>query len=637
MTTLEPLAVTMPKTQVPNEMLKNPALSLFAAPSTAGPITVAAAMRFTPDNTWAIGQYGANRPSELHVAGYSTFGASVDILAGAFRVTTGGSATINGPIYGSSMRLTFGGLDWQNDNLYDVGNSATNRPRTGHFATSVAAPLFSAAEVAAPATPAAGRVSIYAKADHRLYAKDSLGVETDLTFTGTTQAQNDARYLALAGGQMTGTLFTQYIEILSGRLLTFSGQPSDASIANDGTGLRFRYYGQDMLKIADEVIFPPVNYVDLGATTNRFESIFAKHLDLASAGRIVGDFTAASPATRTLIQTATNNAATEVGIIPKGTTTGGAWIETYSASDANNAAQVYLGSTSTVAELGVWHIGAGPSIPLRVNVNGNEVMRFMVASYTSLSAPGGGILLNHNAWYDGAWHRYNTGVAAATLNFDATAGLTFYVAPAGGADPPTFLSKAAISAASVMTLGNLVFDGGSQPGRVGNIRNADFGLSSSTPNWMRISAAQNIAFWANGGGTTADVPQMVLQASDGKLNVTAGIVVTDTWHRVAAGAGGPGFQSGWVDYAGGWEVGYRKDPFGNVWLRGLASGGTLGVVFNLPVGYRPSSHQMYTVVTYMNGVGDVEITTDGNVNMVRVQVGTFNAGWLNLSMAFATT
>ena len=49
-------------------------------------------------------------------------------------------------------------------------------------------------EVAAPATPPAGYVYIYAKADGKLYIKDDTGAETDLTATaaggsGLTQAQ----------------------------------------------------------------------------------------------------------------------------------------------------------------------------------------------------------------------------------------------------------------------------------------------------------------------------------------------------------------------------------------------------------------------------------------------------------------
>lgn len=40
------------------------------------------------------------------------------------------------------------------------------------------------AEVASPATPPAGILRFYAKADHKPYTKDSTGLEVDLTATG---------------------------------------------------------------------------------------------------------------------------------------------------------------------------------------------------------------------------------------------------------------------------------------------------------------------------------------------------------------------------------------------------------------------------------------------------------------------
>jgi hypothetical protein len=675
--TTEPQAVVVPKTQVPNEMLKNPALSIFSAPGTSGPLTIGAnvasgitfsgtgprirgPMSTSPNITRlmfqtddpssssflgiipgasgtdsALSVYAQPDSTNTHFATLWTTMSPPRVIVGSGK--RGSGTTVPLELWtGDTARWVIGAdgsMVAGADNAYDIG-APSLKARSLYLGTSLVT-----AEVAPPPTPAAGQVSIYAKADHKVYALDSTGVETDLTL-GTSQAAADARYLRLAGGQMTGTLFTQYVEVLSGRTLTFSGQPSDASIANDGTGMRFRYYGQDVLKIGDGVIFPPVNYVNLGASANRFDTILAKNLDLASAGRIVGDFTAAAFATRTLFQTATSNAGTEVGIIPKGTTTGGAWIEAFNGSDANNAAFAYFGTSSTLAELGVWRSGAGPTLPLRLMVGGNEVMRvFASGGSTSLSGVNG-LLFNHNAWYDGAWHRHNTAVGAATLDLDTSVGLALYFAPAGGADPPAWARQLLVSpTAPTLILGSvLTISGVGAGGQVGNVRNGDFGLFCTTPNWMRISANQNIAFWANGQGITADAPQMVLQASDGKLNVTAGIVVTDTWHRVAAAAGGPGFASGWADYAGGWEVYYRLDPFGVCHIQGMASGGALGsTVFTLPVGYRPAHHLMLTVVTYMTGVGDLEITSTGTVSMVRVQAGTYNAGWVNLNCSFLTT
>ena len=64
-------------------------------------------------------------------------------------------------------------------NSYDIGYP-TLCPRTIHAGTSVVSPLLDFTAGAAPATPAAGHVVLYAKTDKKLYAKDDAGVETAL-------------------------------------------------------------------------------------------------------------------------------------------------------------------------------------------------------------------------------------------------------------------------------------------------------------------------------------------------------------------------------------------------------------------------------------------------------------------------
>lgn len=72
------------------------------------------------------------------------------------------------------------------------------------------------AEVAAPATPAAGRVRQYAKADGKLYQKDDAGVETDLAAAGGGALGAWTAYTptwAASGGATTlgnGTLVGRY-------------------------------------------------------------------------------------------------------------------------------------------------------------------------------------------------------------------------------------------------------------------------------------------------------------------------------------------------------------------------------------------------------------------------------------------
>lgn len=51
-------------------------------------------------------------------------------------------------------------------------------------------------EEASPATPPAGSVRVYAKSDKKLYIKDSTGLETDLTATGTGASFSRSFFIA---------------------------------------------------------------------------------------------------------------------------------------------------------------------------------------------------------------------------------------------------------------------------------------------------------------------------------------------------------------------------------------------------------------------------------------------------------
>jgi hypothetical protein len=61
-------------------------------------------------------------------------------------------------------------------------------------------------EVAAPATPAAGNVAVYAKSDNKLYIKDDTGAETDLTSggAGVGNLQSDMRLAFLKLAELDG-------------------------------------------------------------------------------------------------------------------------------------------------------------------------------------------------------------------------------------------------------------------------------------------------------------------------------------------------------------------------------------------------------------------------------------------------
>lgn len=57
----------------------------------------------------------------------------------------------------------------------------------------------------------------------------------------------------------------------------------------------------------------------------------------------------------------------------------------------------------------------------------------------------------------------------------------------------------------------------------------------------------------------------------------------------------PALQNGWAQDAGGRPISYYKDTLGRVHIEGRAAGGTLGLLFTLPVGYRPSTQVVFEI------------------------------------------
>lgn len=70
------------------------------------------------------------------------------------------------------------------------------------------------------------------------------------------------------------------------------------------------------------------------------------------------------------------------------------------------------------------------------------------------------------------------------------------------------------------------------------------------------------------------------------------------WHHVGVG-NNPAFENSYTNYGGSYaDVAYRKDAFGFVHLKGLASLGTSNTnIFTLPEGYRPAYRHIFPVQT----------------------------------------
>ena len=90
------------------------------------------------------------------------------------------------------------------------------------------------------------------------------------------------------------------------------------------------------------------------------------------------------------------------------------------------------------------------------------------------------------------------------------------------------------------------------------------------------------------------------------------VLPPEGWHMVGA-AGEPGFESGWGNVSAtvpfAFEgAGFYKDREGVVHLKGIVKGGSGGIIFHLPAGYRPASGKGLARLTVCGGAGCPEPT-----------------------------
>ncbi len=110
------------------------------------------------------------------------------------------------------------------------------------------------------------------------------------------------------------------------------------------------------------------------ASANTFtdNQTLAANLIFSGSSRVIqGDFTNATNSLRTSFQSSTANGITVVTAKPNGTATGSYFI-THNASDVDNSSHMYVGVTSTQAQLRSDKTGTGSFLPLGIYVGGAE-------------------------------------------------------------------------------------------------------------------------------------------------------------------------------------------------------------------------------------------------------------------------
>lgn len=105
----------------------------------------------------------------------------------------------------------------------------------------------------------------------------------------------------------------------------------------------------------------------------------------------------------------------------------------------------------------------------------------------------------------------------------------------------------------------------------------------------------------------------------GAAQVLFGGVIGSGWTALS-------YYSGWTHYDSGWTGGHYKKVGDLVFIRGLVKrvSGSLTIIAQLPVGFRPAGSCMITGMTD-TGVGRIDISTDGNITLI-----SGGTGWVSL-------
>jgi hypothetical protein len=92
--------------------------------------------------------------------------------------------------------------------------------------------------------------------------------------------------------------------------------------------------------------------------------------------QILGDFSNATLASRTVFQSKTTDTATDIPILPNGTAAGGSSLNTFNLSNIANSAYIVMGANSTVSRLYSATTGTATLLPLVFGVGSTEAARF---------------------------------------------------------------------------------------------------------------------------------------------------------------------------------------------------------------------------------------------------------------------
>lgn len=92
----------------------------------------------------------------------------------------------------------------------------------------------------------------------------------------------------------------------------------------------------------------------------------------------------------------------------------------------------------------------------------------------------------------------------------------------------------------------------------------------------------------------------------------------------------PTLLNGWVGYGSPYSPVFYSRKNNVVSLVGLVKNGTTGLIFTLPVGFRPATQLLTATTTNSNAHGRLDVELDGDV----VAAGTYSTTWFSVACSF---